>query len=136
LSTLVWQRPLHTFVAGVQQVPPSTHVALPAHAVVPPAPQLTGWPQESIAVPHCFPAHGLPVGTQPHVFDVHVAPPSQPPQLTVRPQLSVSGPQRPSHQCGSLVQSQRLADASQKSPAGQLGEQPMACPQLSGPVPQ
>lgn len=98
LSTLVWQRPLHTFVAGVQHAPPSSHVAPLAHAVVPPAPQLTAWPHESIAVPHCLPAQALPTGTHPHVFDVHVAPPSQVPQSTVRPQLSVVEAHRPSHQ--------------------------------------
>jgi hypothetical protein len=68
---------------------------------------LTACPQLFVAVPHCCMPHAG-CGTQPpQVLFVQATPPSQPPQSTAAPQLSLVMPQRLSHQCGSVEQMQR-----------------------------
>jgi hypothetical protein len=98
---------------------------------VPPVPQLTVLPQESLVVPHDTPSHGPASGT-------HASGPQPVVQFTGRPQLSVVSPHRLLHQLGSDVQSHWLVDASQKipSPIPQVLPQPVEMPQLSSPSPQ
>jgi len=121
--------PAHAFAFGWQHEPAS-QIPLLAHWMVPLAPQLTTFWQVSFAVPHARPEQGLPVGT--HASAPHVA------QLSVRPQLSGTAPQRVLHHAGSVVQSHWLVDASQKMPfpVPQMFPQMVLVPQLFGPVPQ
>jgi hypothetical protein len=123
------QRPAQAFGFGWQHWPAS-QMPLLAHWIVPLTPQFTVFLQESVAVPHDSPVQALPVGTQasaPHV-----------PQLSGRPQLSVTEPHRLAHHAGSCVQSHWPVDASQKtpSPLPQMLPQTMSLPQLSLPGPQ
>ena len=75
---------------GVQQVPPAWQRS-PLCAQEPLTPQAIVCPQLFTVVAQAFPAHVVVsgVGTHPHAFDVHVSPPSQPPQPCVVPQLFV-----------------------------------------------
>jgi hypothetical protein len=63
-----------------------------------------------------------------------MVPPSQFPQLTGLPQLSVVLSQRPVHQPVEASQVQALP--MHDRPIGHCALQPRICPQLSGPVPQ
>jgi hypothetical protein len=84
-------------LSGAQHVLPWQISLADEQFVVPPAPQATTWPQLLVALPHVLPAHVVErgSGTQPHEpASLQVRPPSQPPQLTGWPQLSVLDPQR------------------------------------------
>jgi hypothetical protein len=100
LSTEIAQRPVHGLGLGVQHVPASASQT-PLFTQSPLTPQVTGCWQLSSACPHCRVAHGSPVGTQPQVLFVQVVL-AQPPHGTMMPQLSLTMPQRPLHQVGSL----------------------------------
>jgi hypothetical protein len=99
--------------------------------MVPPTPQLTVFPHESIVEPHERPLHVPPAGT-------HASGPQPALHVTGAPQLSVVGPHRWLHQLGSEVQSHWFVDPSQNtpSPLWQLFPHPVVTPQLFGPDPQ
>ena len=75
---------------GVQHVPFAWQRS-PLWAHAPLAPHAIVCPQLFTAVAQTFPAHVVVsgVGTHPHAFDVHVSPPSHPPQPCTAPQLFV-----------------------------------------------
>jgi hypothetical protein len=83
---------------GVQH-PPSARHTCPAttHKLVSPRkPQLTVWLQLLVACPHCLLLHAAAIDSGWHGFGPQV------PQLVGFPQLSLTCPQRPVHQPGSL----------------------------------
>jgi hypothetical protein len=84
------QRWVHAVPSSTQHVPFASHTA-DALAHAPVLPQVTVCWQLFCAVPHCLLPHAVDGGSgmHPQAFEVHVSPPSQPPQSTLFPQLSV-----------------------------------------------
>lgn len=94
-------------LSGVQQVSVARQISVvDAQLTLPAVPQATLCPQLFVTEPHVRPAHVVLIasGVQLHAFAVHEAPPSQPPHVIGRSQLSTACPQRWSQKLASVTQ--------------------------------